>query len=123
MDPLLKIKYSFAYGNYSRHATELAPPGTAPPYGDFHALKYHSLGAVLEKNWGSRAKLVLESNFICAREVSIPWIKGFNALAEMNYLLTYHLSLRAVGFFFYTGAGAGRTYQVRSVSGGLSYRF
>jgi tetratricopeptide (TPR) repeat protein len=122
MDPLLKIKYLFAYGNYSRHAADLAPAGTAPAYADFHSLKYHSWGAVLEKNWGSRAKLVLESNFICQQQESNPWVKGVNVLAEMNYLLTYHLSLRAVGFYYYS-VGVGRTYQVRSVTGGLSYRF
>jgi tetratricopeptide (TPR) repeat protein len=31
MDPLLKIKYLFAYGNYSQRAADLAPTGTAPP--------------------------------------------------------------------------------------------
>ena len=98
------------------------PPRTPPPYIDFHSLKYHSWGAVLEKNWGSRAKLVLESNFICQQQESNPWVKGVNVLAEMNYLLTYHLSLRAVGFYYYS-AGLSRIYQVRSVTGGLSYRF
>ncbi len=122
MNPLLKIKYFFAYGNYSQRAADLAPAGTAPPYVDFHAIKYHSWGAVLEKNWGSRAKLVLESNFICQHQGSNPWVKGVNALAEMDYLLTYHLSLRAVGFYYYS-AGLGRIYQVRSVTGGVSYRF
>ncbi len=117
-DPLLKIKYLFAYGDYNHRAVDLAPAGTAPPYTDFHSLKYNSWGAVLEKNWGSRAKLVLESNFIYSRQKSNPWVKGVNALAEMNYLLTSHLSLRAVGFYFYS-VGAGRTYQVSSVSGGL----
>jgi tetratricopeptide (TPR) repeat protein len=159
-DPLLKIKYSFAYGNYSHSAADLALAGTAPlgqlgsrsggqlgsrsggqlrsrsgglltravsaglasPYVDFHALKYHACGAVFEKNWGSRAKLVLESNFVCSREESDPYVKGVNALVEINYLLTYHLSLRAVGFYYYA-AGLGSIYQVRSVSGGLSYRF
>jgi hypothetical protein len=122
MHPLLKVKYLFAYGNYSQRAADLAPAGTAPPYIDFHSIKYHSWGAVLEKNWGSRAKLVLESNFICQRQKSNPWTKVVNGLVEMDYLLTYHLSLRAVGFYYYS-AGLGRIYQVRSVSGGLSYRF
>jgi tetratricopeptide (TPR) repeat protein len=122
MDPLLKFKYLFAYGNYSQRAADLAPTGTAPPYVDFHSLKYQSWGAVLEKNWGSRAKLVLESNFICQRGENNPWVKGVNALAEISYLLSYHLSLRAVGFYYYS-AGGGRIYQVRSVTGGLSCRF
>ena len=122
MNPLLKIKYFFAYGNYSQDVCSPEPPGTAPPYEDFHALQYHSWGAALEKNFGSRAKLVLDSNFICERQENNPYVKGVNALAEMNYLLTYHLSLRAVGFYSYS-AGLGRIYQVRSVTGGLSYRF
>jgi hypothetical protein len=118
-NPLFKIKYLFAYGNYSREVRELAPPGAPPPYTDFHDLKYQSWGAVLEKNWGSRAKLVLESNFICSQQLNNPWTKG---VAELNYLLTYHLSLRAVGFYFYS-VNQGRTYEVRNISGGLSYRF
>lgn len=122
MNPLLKIKYFFAYGDYSRLAVDLGPPCTPPPYIDFHSLKYHSWGAVLEKNWGNRAKLVLESNFICLKQPNNPWTRGGNALAEINFLLTYHLSLRAVGFYFYS-VNQGRTYEVRNVSGGLSYRF
>jgi len=122
MNPLLKIKYFFAYGDYSRLAADLGPPRTPSPYIDFHSLKYHSWGAVLEKNWGNRAKLVLESNFICLKQPNNPWTKGVNALAEINFLLTYHLSLRAVGFYFYS-VNQDRTYEVRNVSGGLSYRF
>jgi hypothetical protein len=98
MDPLLKFKYLFAHGNYGQRAVDLAPTGTAPPYVDFHALTYQSWGAVLEENWGSRAKLALESNFICQRQENNPWVKGVNALAEISYLLSYHLSLRAVDF-------------------------
>gem|GEM_PF-3563172 len=122
MNPLFKIKYFFAYGDYSRQVRDLAPPGAPPPYTDFHDLKYQSWGAVVEKNWGSRAKLVLESNFICSQQKINPWVKGVNVLAELNYLLTYHLSLRAVGFY-YCSWPPGRTYQVRTISGGLSYRF
>jgi tetratricopeptide (TPR) repeat protein len=122
MNPLFKIKYSFTYGNYNRQVRDLTPPGAPPPYTDFHDLKYHSWGGVLEKNWGSRAKLVLESNFICSQQLNNPWTKGVNVLAELNYLLTYHLSLRAVGFYFYS-VNQGRTYEVRNISGGLSYRF
>ena len=51
-----------------------------------------------------------------------PWVEGVNALVEGHYLLTYHLSLRAVGYYSYT-VFPGSTYQVRSISGGLSYRF
>jgi Tfp pilus assembly protein PilF len=123
MAPLLKIKYFFAYGDYSRRAQDLAPPGSAPPYAAFQALRYHSWGAVLEKNWGSRAKLVLESNFIYNRQERNPGVTGVNALAEVNYLIAYHLSLRAVGFYSYNMGPGPTSYQVRSVSGGLSYRF
>jgi hypothetical protein len=122
MDPLFKIKYFFVYGDYNRRAADLEPPGTTPPYIDFHSLRYNSWGAVLEKNWGGRAKLVLESNFICLQQERNPWVKGVNALAEINYLLTYHLSLRAVGFYSRSW-GLNRTYQVRNISAGLSFRF
>ena len=123
MTPLLKIKYFFAYGDYSRRAQDLAPSGSAPPYAAFQALKYHSWGVVLEKDWGNRAKLVLESNFIYNCQERNPWVKGVNTLAEMNYLLTYHLSLRAVGYYSYSFLPSGASYHVHSVSGGLSYRF
>ena len=123
MNPLLKTKYFFAYGDYSRRAQDLAPSGSAPAYAAFQALKYHSWGVVLEKNWGNRAKLVLESNFICSTQENNPWVKGVNTLAEMNYLLTYHLSLRAVGYYSYSFLPSGASYHVHSVSGGLSYRF
>jgi len=123
MTPLLKIKYFFAYGDYNRSAQDLAPPGSAPSYAAFQSIRYHSWGVVLEKNWGSRAKLVLESNFIYNRQQSNPWVKGVNVLAEMNYLVTYHLSLRAVGFYSHSMGPGPTSYQVRNVSGGLSYRF
>ena len=90
----------------------------------YYLAKEHGLTnvAVLEKNWGSRAKLVLESNFICSQQLNNPWTKGVNVLAELNYLLTYHLSLRTVGFYFHS-VNQGRTYEVRNISGGLSCRF
>lgn len=123
MAPLLKIKYFFAYGDYSRRAQDLAPFGSAPPYAAFQSINYHSWGAVLEQNWGSRAKLVLESNFIYNRQGSNPGVTGVNALAELNYLITYHLSVRAVGFYSHNAGPGPTSYQVRSVSGGVSYRF
>jgi hypothetical protein len=123
MNPLLKIKYSYAYGDYNRRAADLAPPGSGPAYADFQSLNFHSWGMVLEKNWGGRAKLVLESNFNYSRQGDNPGVKTVNALAEMNYLLTYHLSLRAVGFYSHSMLPGRTSYQARSVSGGLSYRF
>ena len=78
---------------------------------------------VLEKNWGSRAKLALESNFNYSQQGGNPAVKTVNALAEMNYLLTCHLSLRAVGFYSPSILPGGTSYPARSVSGELSYRF
>jgi hypothetical protein len=46
----------------------------------------------LEQNWGGRAKLALESDFNYSRQAGNPWVKSVNVLAEMNYLLTYHIS-------------------------------
>jgi tetratricopeptide (TPR) repeat protein len=123
MNPLLKIKYFFAYGDYNRRAKDLAPPGSGPPYTDFQSLNFHSWGMVLEKNWGKRAKLALESNFNYSRQGGNPWVRAVNVLAELNYLLTYHLSMRAVGFYSHSVGPGATSYQMRSISGGLSYRF
>jgi Tetratricopeptide repeat len=123
MNPLLRIKYFYAYGDYNRRAADLAPPGSGPAYADFQSLNFHSWGMVLEKNWGSRAKLALESNFNYSQQGDNPGVKTVNVLVEMNYLLTYHLSLRAVGFYSHSMLPGSTSYQVRNVSGGLSYRF
>jgi tetratricopeptide (TPR) repeat protein len=123
MDPMLKIKYFYAYGDYKRRAVDLAPPGGGPAYKDFQSLSFHSWGMVLEKNWGSRAKLAMESNFNYSHRGDNPGVKTVNVLAEVNYLLTYHLSLRAVGFYSHSVSPGPTSYQMRSVSGGLSYRF
>jgi hypothetical protein len=65
----------------------------------------------------------VERNFNYSRQLTNPWVKGVSVLAEINYLLTYHLSLRAVGFYSHSvGPGSG-SYQIRNISGGLSYRF
>jgi tetratricopeptide (TPR) repeat protein len=119
-DPLLKFKYSLYYGDFQKRAIDLAPPGAGAPYTDFHHLKYHSWGVVLEKNWRDRAKLAIESNVTYNQVGNGP---GVNVLVELNYLLTSHLSLRAVGFYANSMLQGGISYQVRSVSGGLSYRF
>jgi hypothetical protein len=100
---------------------DLARPGAGPPYADFHSLKYHSWGIVLEYNWGDRAKLnTMESNVTYNQVGNGP---GENALVELNYLLTSHLSMRAVVFYANSMLRGGISYQGRSVSGGLSYRF
>jgi tetratricopeptide (TPR) repeat protein len=123
MNPLFKIKYFYAHGDYKHRAEDLAPPGSSPAYADFQSLNFHSWGMVLEKNWGGRAKLALESNFNYSQQGGNPAVKSVNVLAEMNYLLTYHLSLRAVGFYSHSMGPGTTSYQMRSVSGGLSYRF
>lgn len=103
-------------GDYSHRTADLTPPGAAPPYADFQSLKFYSWGIVLEKNWGRRAKLALESNFICTPEESNPWVKIVNALVEITYLLTYHLSVRAVSFYSHSVGPGTISYQVRSAS-------
>ncbi len=119
-DPLLKIKYSLYYGDYQNRAIDLARPGAGAPYADFQSLKYHSWGVVLEYNWGDRAKFVIESNVTYNQVGNGP---GENVLAELNYLLTSHWSLRATGFYSNSMLPGRVSYQARSVSGGLSYRF
>ena len=83
-------------------------------------MKYHYWGLVLEKNWGSRAKLVLESNLNYNQMSNSP---GFNSLLEFDYLLTYHLSARIVGFYSNAVTQGSASYQVRSALATLSYRF
>ncbi|MFZ5448192.1 MAG: tetratricopeptide repeat protein [Thermodesulfobacteriota bacterium] len=119
-DPLLKIKYSLYYGDFQNRAIDLAQPGAGPPYADFHSLKYHAWGVVLEYNWSDRAKFIVESNVTYNQVGNGP---GENVLVELNYLLTSHLSMRAVGFYANSMLRGGVSYQARSVSGGLSYRF
>jgi len=78
---------------------------------------------VLEKNWGGRVKLALESNFNYSRQLRNPRVKGVNVLVEMNYLLIHHVALRAVGFYSHSVGPGPAPYQMRNISGGLSYRF
>jgi tetratricopeptide (TPR) repeat protein len=119
-DPLLKIKYSLYYGDFQNRALDLAQPGAGAPYTDFHSLKYHAWGVVLEYNWGDRAKFIVESNVTYNQVANGP---GENVLVEVNYLLTPHLSMRATGFYANSMLPGRVSYQARSVSGGLSYRF
>ncbi len=119
-DPLLKFKYSFYYGDYLYSSPEITPPRAAPAYLAFKHLKYHYWGVVLEKNWGSRAKLVMESNLNYNQMSNSP---GINCLLEFDYLLTYHLSARIVGFYSNAVTQGSASYQVRSALATLSYRF
>ncbi len=119
-DPLLKFKYSFYYGDYLYSSQQITPPGAAPAYLAFRHLKYHYWGFVLEKNWGSRVKLALETNLNYNQMSNSP---GFNSLVEFDYLLTYHVSARLVGFYSNAVTQGSASYQVRSALATLSYRF
>ena len=107
-DPLLKIKYSLYYGDFRNRAIDLARPGAGAPYADFHSLKYHAWGVVLEYNWGDRAKFAVESNVTYNQVGNGP---GENVMVELNYLLTPHLSMRAVGFYANSMLRGGVSYQ------------
>jgi tetratricopeptide (TPR) repeat protein len=119
-DPLLKFKYSFYYGDYLYSSQQITPPGAAPAYLAFRHLKYHYWGFVLEKNWGSRFKLALETNLNYNQMSNSP---GFNSLVEIDYLLTHHVSARLVGFYANAVTQGSASYQVRSALATLSYRF
>jgi hypothetical protein len=115
-----KIKYSLFYSDFQNRAQDLARPGAGVPYADFQSLKYHFWGVVLEKNWGDWAKLAPESNVTYNQVGNGP---GVNVPVGLNYLLTRHLSLRAVGYYANSMFQGGVSYQFRSASGGVSYRF
>ena len=119
-DPLLKFKYAFYYGDYLYPSRSVTPPGAGPAYLAFKHLKYHTWGFVLEKNWGPRAKLAVETNLNYNQLGNAP---GFNSLVEFDYLLTYHVSLRAVGFYSNAVPLRSTSHQVRSALATLSYRF
>jgi tetratricopeptide (TPR) repeat protein len=119
-DPLLKFKYTFYYGDYLYSSPEITPAGAAPAYLAFQHLKFHTWWFVLEKNWGKRLKLALETNLNYNQMSNSP---GINCLAEIDCLLTYHLSARLVGFYANAVTQASASYQVRSALATLSYRF
>ena len=80
MEPVAQNKvFLMLTAIFNRRAMDLAPPVAGPAYADFQSLKYHSWGMVLEKNWGDRAKLALESNFDCSNQVGNgPGVKTVN---------------------------------------------
>lgn len=119
-DPLLKFKYTFYYGSYLYSARDISPTGAPPAYLAFQYLKYHSWGVVLEKNWGRRAKVAVETNLNYNQRSNMP---GFNSLVEFDYLLNYHLSVRVVGFYANSVTQGSASYQVRSALATMSYRF
>jgi tetratricopeptide (TPR) repeat protein len=121
-DPLLKLKYSFFYLGFRTHSIDLAnlPRGSAPLYWDPIAFKNHSWGVVFEQNWLGRLKLALESDLLYTPGAQTP---GALIFLEVDLLLTRNLALRTVGFYL-NGVDPDQTsYQLRSISLGLSYRF
>jgi tetratricopeptide (TPR) repeat protein len=118
--PLLKLRYSFYFIHYTYNPQEVSGPGASSAYNIFQNLKNHSWGVVLEKNWAGRVKLALESNITYNQRGNIP---GFNAMAEFDYLLTYHVSLRLAGFYANTPIRGPISYQERVALTTLSYRF
>jgi tetratricopeptide (TPR) repeat protein len=121
-DPLLKLKYSFFYLGFRTKSAELAnlPQGSAPLYWDPRAFKNHAWGVVFEQNWLGRVKLALESDLLYTPGASTP---GALVFLEVDVLLTKNLALRTVGFYLNSVDADKTSYQVRSISLGLSYRF
>ena len=122
-DPLLlKLVYSFYYLGYrSRSATlQGLPPDSVQLYFDPIAFKNHSGGVVLEKNFTDWLKFSLQSDIQMTPGAPSP---GFLALAEMDVLLTKHLSFRVVAFYNHSVNDDKTSYQVRSLTGGLCFRF
>jgi hypothetical protein len=89
-------------------------------YFDPIAFKNHSAGVVLEKNFSDRLKFSLQSDIQMTPGAPSP---GFLAVAEMDVLLTKHLSFRTVAFYNHSVNSDKTSYQVRSLTGGLTYRF
>lgn len=121
-DPLFKLKYSFFFLDYRYQSAALAglPPGAAALYWDPSAYKNHSWGIVLEKNWGQWAKFALESDLLYTPGSSSP---GMLHLVEFNFLLTDTLSLRLLGSYLNSNDRDDTSYQLRQISGSLTYRF
>jgi tetratricopeptide (TPR) repeat protein len=122
-DPLLlKLKYSFYYLGYRTRSAALQglPPGSLQLYFDPIAFKNHSWGVVLEKNFGDRLKFSLESDIQLTPGAPSP---GFLALAEMDVLITRQLSFRLVAFYNHSVNNDRASYQVRGLTGGLTFRF
>jgi len=74
----------------------------------------------LEKNFGDRLKFSLESDIQLTPGAPSP---GFLALAEMDILITRQLSFRLVAFYNNSVNNDRTSYQVRNLTGGLTYRF
>jgi hypothetical protein len=122
-DPLLlKLRYSFYYLGYRTRSATLQglPPGSVQLYFDPIAFKNHSWGVVLEKNFNGWLKFSLESDIQLTPGALSP---GFLTLAEVDVLLTKHLSFRLLAFYNHSVSNDKTSYQVRSLTGGLCFRF
>ena len=122
-DPfLVRLKTSFYYLGYrsSSAALQGLPPGSIQLYFDPIAFKNYCWGVIFEKNFSDRLKLVLETDLQLTPGASQP---GFLGLAELDMLLTKRLALRAVGFYNNSINNDNTSYQVRSITAGLTYRF
>lgn len=122
VDPLLKVKYSFFYLDYRYSSASLAglPAGAAALYWDPGAFKNHAWGLVLEKNWRQWAKIALESNLLYTPGGSAP---GMLHLAEVNLLLTEAWSFRVLATYLHNHDQDDTSYQLRQISGSLTFRF
>lgn len=122
MDPLVKLKYSFFYLGFRKNSIELAnlPRGSAPLYWDPIAFKNHGWGVVLEKNWLGWIKLALESDLLYNPGAPVP---GALVFLELDLLLTKNLAFRTTGAYLNSVDADKTSYQVRSISAGVFYRF
>jgi predicted Zn-dependent protease len=123
-DPLVKLKYSFYYVDFSDRSADLAnlPAGSAPLYWDPSDYRNNAVGIVFEKNLASGIKLAFESDLLWTVGADTP---GVMVLGELTYYVTDDLALRAIGFFLDSNndEGSNSNYRQGNFTLGLNYRF
>jgi hypothetical protein len=123
-DPLLKLKYSFYYLDFSDRSAALAelPPGSAPLYWDPSDFRNHAAGLVFEQNLAAGLKIAFEADMLWTIGADNP---GFMTLVELTYYLGEDLALRAMGFYLDSddGEGSDSNYRQGNFTLGLNYRF
>jgi predicted Zn-dependent protease len=123
-DPLVKLKYSFYYVDYSDRSADLAdlPAGSAPLYWDPSDFRSNAVGIVLEKNLSPGIKLAFESDLLWTAGADTP---GVMVLGELTYYVTDDLALRAIGAFLSSndGESSNSNYRQGNFTLGLNYRF
>jgi predicted Zn-dependent protease len=123
-EPLVKLKYSFYYVDFSDRSADLAdlPAGSAPLYWDPSDFRNHAVGVVFEKNLSSGIKLALESDLLWTVGADRP---GVMVLGELTYYVTDDLALRAIGFFLdsHDDEGSNSNYRQGNFTLGFNYRF